>query len=401
MPTTHSHDRNSLPLAGCYIVERSRSVAAAYAGRLLATLGATVVMLEPEDGSVLRKAAPLLEDGTSALFSYLAAGKRSLVCDLETEAGQKLLARELERANILIDDTPMIDRRTYGLDASLLAEVFPSLVHVSVLPFGSSGPKAGWDAEEINLIHASGEGFLLPNGRIQELFPSRPPLKVYGHFAQYQGGCAAALSALSAWWAVSDTGGQFVDVSVQDAMLLCGAFAMQRLGDGSLEHRATRSFRYGGVFEARDGYIELLTLEDRQWQGLVQLLGNPEWAQDKALDDPLERSRRGSFINKRIRAWVAVRNVETVVANAQKLGVPAAQYRAPKEVVQGDHEFMRGLFASAMLENGEQAQILVAPYRFQRTPLKIQRVPSVGEHSGRVASIDGNPRKVVVQEGLS
>jgi CoA:oxalate CoA-transferase len=335
------------------------------------------------------------------LFSYLAAGKRSLVCDLETEAGQKLLARELERANILIDDTPMIDRRTYGLDASLLAEVFPSLVHVSVLPFGSSGPKAGWDAEEINLIHASGEGFLLPNGRIQELFPSRPPLKVYGHFAQYQGGCAAALSALSAWWAVSDTGGQFVDVSVQDAMLLCGAFAMQRLGDGSLEHRATRSFRYGGVFEARDGYIELLTLEDRQWQGLVQLLGNPEWAQDKALDDPLERSRRGSFINKRIRAWVAVRNVETVVANAQKLGVPAAQYRAPKEVVQGDHEFMRGLFASAMLENGEQAQILVAPYRFQRTPLKIQRVPSVGEHSGRVASIDGNPRKVVVQEGLS
>ncbi|MEQ5817745.1 CoA transferase, partial [Marinobacter sp. NFXS11] len=93
MPTTHSHDRNSLPLAGCYVVERSRSVAAAYAGRLLATLGATVVMLEPEQGSVLRKAAPLLEDGTSALFSYLAAGKRSLVCDLETEAGQKVLAR--------------------------------------------------------------------------------------------------------------------------------------------------------------------------------------------------------------------------------------------------------------------------------------------------------------------
>lgn len=53
MPTIHSHDRNSLPLAGCHIVERARSVAAAYAGRLLATLGATVVMLEPEEGSPL------------------------------------------------------------------------------------------------------------------------------------------------------------------------------------------------------------------------------------------------------------------------------------------------------------------------------------------------------------
>src|SRR5690554_65904 len=400
MPTTHSHDRNSLPLAGCYIVERSRSVAAAYAGRLLATLGATVVMLEPEQGSELREAAPLLEDGTSALFNYLAAGKQSLLCDLETEAGQKVLARELERAQIFIDDTPLIERKACGLCAGSVEKRFPSLVHVSVLPFGSSGPKAEWDAEEINLIHSSGEGFLLPNGRSQELFPSRPPLKIYGNFAQYQGGCAAALSALSAWWAISETGGQYVDVSVQDAMLLCGAFALQRLGDGSLEHRATRSFRYGGVFEARDGYIELLTLEDRKWQGLVQLLGNPRWAQDEALDDPLERSRRGPYINARIREWIAVRNVETVVANAQMLGVPAARYRAPREVVGGEYEFIRGLFTPVSLDSGEQAQILVAPYRFQRTPLKINRVPSVGEHSGRVASIDVGTRKVVVQEGL-
>ncbi|HLV78610.1 MAG TPA: CoA transferase, partial [Marinobacter sp.] len=273
MPTTYSHDRNSLPLAGCYIVERSRSAAAAYAGRLLATLGATVVMLEPRGGSPLRGAAPLLEDGTSALFSYLAAGKQSLVCDLETDAGQQVLARELERASLLIDDTPVVERTAGGLDPDTVAGRYPSLVHVSVLPFGSCGPKAHWDAEEINLIHASGEGFLLPNGRSQELFPERPPLKVYGQFAQYQGGCAAALSALAAWWAVPEVGGQYVDVSVQDAMLLCGAFALQRLGDGSLEHRATRSFRYGGVFQARDGYVELLTLEDRQWRGLVQLLG--------------------------------------------------------------------------------------------------------------------------------
>ena len=36
-----------LPLSGCRVIERSRSVAAAYAGRLLAAMGAEVVMLEP------------------------------------------------------------------------------------------------------------------------------------------------------------------------------------------------------------------------------------------------------------------------------------------------------------------------------------------------------------------
>jgi crotonobetainyl-CoA:carnitine CoA-transferase CaiB-like acyl-CoA transferase len=186
-----------------------------------------------------------------------------------------VLERELDGADILIDDTPVQERAAHGFDPQDVGARFPQLVHVSVLPFGATGPKAGWDGEEVNLLHASGEGFLLPNGLSHERFPDRPPLKIYGHFGGYQAGAMAALSALSAWWAAPEHGGQYVDVSVQDAVLAVGAFALQRLGDGSLEHRTTRSFRYGGVFEAQDGYVELLTLEDRQWSGLVELLGHP------------------------------------------------------------------------------------------------------------------------------
>ncbi len=261
----------------------------------------------------------------------------------------------------------------------------PSLVHVSVLPFGASGPKAGWDGEEVNLIHASGEGYLLPNGLADQLFPDRPPLKIYGHFAEYQGGLVAALSALSALWAVPHCGGQYIDVSVQDAMLLCGAFALQRLGDGSLEHRSTRSFRYGGVFEAKDGFIELLTLEDRQWQGLVRLLGNPKWARDEALDDPLERSRRGDEINAHIREWMARHDVDTIVQGAQELGVPAAKYRTPEEVLHGEHERFRELFSPVELESGAEAEILLAPYQFRFSPLRLTRgVPALGEMGAEV-----------------
>jgi hypothetical protein len=85
------------------------------------------------------------------------------------------------------------------------------LVHVSVLPFGASGPKADWDAEEVNLLHAGGEGFLLPNGLSNELFPDRLPRKIYGHFSRYQGGCMAAFTALSAWWAIWSGGVTYVD----------------------------------------------------------------------------------------------------------------------------------------------------------------------------------------------
>nr|MDP2190538.1 CoA transferase [Rhodoferax sp.] len=371
----------SLPLSGCRVIERSRTVAAAYAGRLLAAMGAHVVMLEPGAGSPLRKAAPLLDDtGESALFAYLAVGKRSLVCDPESPTGRAVLERELAGTDIFIDDTPVRQRAVQGVEPQALAERFPKLVHVSVLPFGASGPKADWDGEEVNLLHAGGEGFLLPNGLSNELFPDRPPLKIYGHFSGYQGGTMAALSALTAWWTAPVSGGQYVDVSVQDAVLAVGAFALQRLGDGSLEHRTTRSFRYGGVFETSDGFIELLTLEDRQWNSLVEVLGHPEWAQDEALRDPLERSRRGDEINRHIREWMAKHPVEEIVTRAQELGVPAGKYRTPVEVVQGEHERARGLFAPVTLESGKQVDMLLAPFQFRCTPLQGgARVPALNE----------------------
>ena len=374
------HD-SELPLAGCRVIEHSRTVAAAYSGRLLATLGATVVMLEPPEGSPLRTAPPLLEGlGHSALFAFLAAGKRSLVCDLLSPEGQHVLERELAGADILIDDTPVQERRARKLDPDTVTGRFPSLVHVSVRPFGASGPKAGWDGEEVNLLHAGGEGFLLPNGLSYELFPERPPLKIYGHFSEYQGGSMAALAALSAWWAVPQHGGQYVDTSVQDAVLAVGAFALQRLGDGSLEHRSTRRFRYGGVFEARGGFVELLTLEDRQWRALVELLDSPDWAKDQALSDPLERSRRGDEINNHIREWMKRHEVDDIVNRAQQLGVPAGKYRTPAEVIRGEHERSRGLFAPLVLEEGTQAEVLVAPFQFRHTPLQSsQRVPALDE----------------------
>lgn len=369
------------PLAGCRVIERSRSVAAAYAGKLLAAMGAQVVMLEPEGGSALRKAPPWLE-GTqeSALFAYLSVGKRSSVCDLGTAEGQADLLHALGKADIFIDDTPLAERQACGLEPQALARRFPELVHVSVLPFGASGPKAHWCAEEVNLLHAGGEGYLLPNGLSNELFPDRPPLKISGHFSEYQGGSSAAMCALAAWWAVPVEGGQYVDVSVQDAVLAVGAFALQRLGDGSLEHRTTRSFRYGGVFRTLDGYLELLTLEDRQWQGLVELLGQPAWAADPALADPLERSRRGGEINQHIREWMVQHPTEQIVARAQQLGVPAAKYRTPEEVVHGAQERARGLFGPATLASGREVEVLVAPFQFRCTPLsRGGTVPALNE----------------------
>jgi crotonobetainyl-CoA:carnitine CoA-transferase CaiB-like acyl-CoA transferase len=371
------------PLTGVTVVELSHSVAAAYAGRLLATLGAETIMVEPPDGSPLRREPPFLPpaNAASALFAYLASGKKSVACDVATASGRTALSNLLATADVFIHDIPVAQRAAFDLDEETLRQSYPGLIDVSVLPFGAHGVKADWHGEEINLIHASGEGFLLPNGLSAELFPDRPPLKVHGHFASYQGGVVAALGALSALMSRDHVGAESVDVSVQDSMLAVGAFALQRFGDGSLEHRSTRSFKYGGVLECADGYVELLTLEDRQWRGLVELMGQPQWALDPALSDSLERSRRGQEINAAIRAWARKQFVLDVVTRAQALGVPMAKYASPAEVLAGKHERARELFQEVDVAGAGRLPILAAPFHLDGAPLALTAgPPQLGAH---------------------
>lgn len=359
------------PLKGLKVVAHASGVGAAYAMRLLATMGADATLVEPAGGSALRREPPFLPGGTSALFAYLAAGATSRTAEPGTPEFGALLAE----ADIFIDDTPVAARAALGLDEASIAAAHPQLVHVSVLPFGAYGPKAGWQGEEINVLHASGEGYLLPNGLTTEWFPDRPPVKVHGHFSGMQGGIAAALGALSALWVRHEAGGQYVDISCQDATLSVGAFAIQRLGDGSVEHRVERSFRYGGVIPCADGYVELLTLEQRQWDGLVKLLGEPEWALDPALADSLERSRRGPEINRHIREWAAVRKVDDIVRDGQKLSVPLARYYTPAEVLRDPHEAHRGLFQPVGVPGEGLLAMLVSPFHIDGAPLALAGGP--------------------------
>ena len=373
--------QTNAPLSSLHIAVRASGVAAAYAARLLSSMGAEAILLEPPRGSPLRAEPPFLPGSeVSALFAYLAAGFRSVVADDEAS-----IAAVLSESDVFIDDTPVADRAALGLDEASVARRHPDLIHVSVLPFGATGPKAGWKGEEINVLHASGEGYLLPNGLTCELFPDRPPVKVYGHFASLQGGIAAALGALSALWVRPELGGQYVDVASQDAALAVGAFAIQRLGDGQVEHRVERSFRYGGVIPCADGYVELLTLEQRQWHGLVALLGKPEWATAPELEDSLERSRQGPMINRHIREWASTRRVEDIVREGQALSVPLAKYYTPAEVVRDPHENARGLFQPVDTGAGV-FDMLTSPFQFDGAPLALRGgPPALGEYARVVA----------------
>ena len=357
------------PLAGIVVIEKSSGVAAAYAGRVLALMGATVIKLEPpRTGDALRSEAPPLTEHApvGALYAYLNVNKSSVTLDLATPVGQQLFGELLDRAAVLLDDTHPGERGRFGLAPEALCAQRPQLVYVSVLPFGASGAHSSYRSYEINAFHAGGEGYLMPNGLTLEMFPDRPPVKIYGHFAEFNGGTSAVCATLAALLVRDAAGGQFVDVSVQDANVAISCFAVQQYGEGTLENRFERSFTYGGVIECSDGYVELLTLEPRQWQGLVELLGKPAWALEPALQDPLERGRRGAVINQHIRVWAKTQKADEVVTRGQALGVPLAKYAEPADVLRSPQTQARDMLADVAVPGAGQVSLLVAPFQFMR-----------------------------------
>lgn len=368
---------NDTPLNGIVVVEHCRSVAGSYAGRMLALMGATVIKIEaPGAGDPLRRMPPFIDGAKrSALFDYINVNKSSVTLDVKTKAGLALLNELLKKADVFLDDTRPSDRKALGITPEKVAGDHAPLLFASVLPFGAHGQHCDYLAYELNTLHSGGEGYLMPNGLALELFPDRPPVKIYGQFAQFVGGTSAVCAIISGLLIQDVVGGQFLDISVQDANVALSCFNIQRLGEGVLENRHGRSFQYGGVLECSDGYVGLLTLEQHQWEGLVQLMGEPEWTKQEWLKDPMNRGRRGAEINQQIRAWAKSQRVEDLVIKGQALSVPLAKYVGPDEIMAAEQTKARDVFADVDIPGVGTVPMLTAPFQFT-TPEKLDAYPA-------------------------
>ena len=375
-------------LAGLRVLELGGMVAAPYCGKLLASLGADVVKVEPPKvGDSSRRRGPFPGDvphpERSGTFLYLNTGKRGVTLDVDDPQGRAMLRQLAGNVDVVIHDSTSALASARGLERDSLADLNPSLIVAAVTPFGSSGPNADNAAHDVNVFHAGGEGNLLPNGLALDAFPDRAPISAGGMMASYQGGLTAAvgiLGAVVAQWA--DGTGQAVDCSLQEAQLAIGYLPIQRLeAEGFVETRFSRFFRMGGVMPAADGFIELLTLEPRQWEGLARLLGEPEWASPDKFRDP---ATHGAAINEDLRQWTAEHTREWLYREGQAHGVPIAPYLAPSEVYLSPQQRERDFFVEVRHPEAGGYDYAGLPLRMSETPLAMGRAPLLGEHNAEI-----------------
>ena len=182
-------------LEGLRVVETGDFISAAYAGKLLADLGADVIKVEPPEGDSARRHGPFAGDVSdpekSGLFLFLNTNKRSVALDLESEAGRERLRTLAREADIVVHNHRASDLRRWGLTYEDLSADHPELVMSAITPFGHGTPRADWEGTALTATAASG----LPN-YIGDA--DRAPLWLPFSAADFQGGVHGAAAALLA-----------------------------------------------------------------------------------------------------------------------------------------------------------------------------------------------------------
>jgi len=237
---------------------------ASIAARMLSDLGADVVLVEPPGGAASRMCGPFADDlpgpDRSLEFWSRHRGKHSIKLDLDLRADRERLLEWIPGTDVWIDDHPVGRLDALGLGYDDLSAIQPGLVHVSITPFGESGPKSQWAATDFTVTAASNAMWLTGDA-------DRPPLTCSVPQAFLHAGAEAAGMLMVALTERERSGlGQHIDVSAQTAMM--ASCQSNVLAYGWNDQPLARSgggvavgpYRLRFIYECLDGYVNLTFL---------------------------------------------------------------------------------------------------------------------------------------------
>jgi benzylsuccinate CoA-transferase BbsE subunit len=234
-------------------------------GRMFGDMGADVIKIEPPKGS-LSRIAPyyknIAEPEKSLFWFAYNSNKRGITLDLTKPQGQELFKKLAKAADIILESCGIGYMNKHMLGYSDICKIKPDIIYTSITPFGQSGPKSNYHANELS-IWASG-GFLNACGD-----PDRAPVWIGFPQAMFFGGAEGAVGSMTALWHRLNTGeGQFVDVSIQESTISSNMNSLQMWDVNKVEFRRVGAVSFVAAtrvkqpiyFKCKDGYVMILAL---------------------------------------------------------------------------------------------------------------------------------------------
>ncbi len=370
------------PLDGVTVVSLEQAVAAPYATRQLADLGARVIKIERPGGGDFARHYDTSVLGQSSYFVWLNRSKESLTLDVKQPAGREILHELLAGADVFVHNLGPGAAARLGLDAGPLRVRYPRLVHCTVSGYGTSGPWAGRKAYDL-LVQCE-TGLVSVTGTPAEV------VKAGISVADIAAGMYAYSGVLTALLQRANTGtGTAVEVSLFEALAeWMGQPALYtRYGGGSPERVGAQHATIApyGPYTTGDGDTVVLAVQNqREWVALCRLLlDDPEVAEDPRFATNPARVANREALNDLLSRRFAALDTASAVGLLDRAGVASGRVNSMPEFL--DHPVLAARERWRPVGSaGGEFDTLLPPVTLAGVEPALGPVPAAGEHTDAI-----------------
>jgi len=370
-----------LPLDGILVIALEQAVAVPFATRQLADLGARVIKLErPGSGDFARHYDRTVL-GQSSYFVWLNRGKESVELDVKSDAGQRLLAAMLPRADVFVQNLAPGAAERLGLGADELQAKHPRLICCSVSGYGPDGPYQHKKAYDL-LVQCE-------SGLVSVTGPPSEPVKAGISVADIAAGMYAYSGILTALYQRERTGrGTVLDVAMLDALgeWMSQPYYFSVYGQREVPRTGARhaSISPYGPYATADGQVFLGIQNEREWAILCErVLRRPELIADERFASNPDRVAHDGELRAIIEKVTGVMAPDDVVALLDGAGIASARLRTPAGFAEHPQLTARDRWRDVDTPSGPVRTLLPAVRGPGGEPA-MRPVPALGQHTAAV-----------------
>jgi formyl-CoA transferase len=368
------------PLEGITVVSLEQAVAAPYATRQLADLGARVIKIERPGGGDFARRYDTTVHGNSSYFVWLNRSKESLTLDVKDERGRAVLGQLLARADVFVCNLAPGAADRLGLSPAALTAEHPRLIPCTISGYGTSGPWA--DRKAYDLLVQCQTGLVSLTGSGAE--PARAGISV----ADIAAGMYAYSGVLTALFTRATTGvARPVEVSLFEALAeWMGQPAFYTAHSGAqpprlgTQHPTIAPY---GAYTAADGKDVLFSIQnEREWAALcTEFLDDPALTDDPRFATSSDRVAHRDELNAVVAERFARSDSEEIIGVLDRIGVACAGVNSVAEFLEHPVLSGRDRWREVAVPGGAPVRALLPPADLAGTGARMDPVPAPGEHT--------------------
>lgn len=370
---------SNLPLSGITVISCEQAVAAPFASRQLADLGARVIKIERPGVGDFARGYDTTVNGLSSHFVWINRNKESLALDLKSPDGLKILHDLIASADVFIQNFAPGAAERLGLGADELRSINPRLIHASISGYGTDGPYK--DAKAYDALVQAEAGLVSVTGT--EEFPAKTGIST----ADIAAGMYTYSGILTALYNRERTGvGAALSTSLFDSLvewmgypLYFTRYGGTRPTRAGTSHAAIAPY---GAFTCGDGTQIMLAIQnEREWERFAtQVLDRPDMVTDERFDRAAHRYAHRHELQEVIERAFSALTGEACDELLEAAGVAHSRQRDMSEIADHPQLTERHRWHDVETPAGP-ISMLAPPVEMSGVGHRMDPIPAVGQNS--------------------